>query len=117
MVRSTIITYDTGAVDTEHYVQVLQRHVMDDVVVSTLQESRVDIAVGHHTRFGQTGTECHGMTFRDTYVEDAFRQLFLHNTHRATRRHRRRDTYYLLVLLRQFQQGLTKNLLPQRRNP
>jgi hypothetical protein len=36
MVRRTIGTYKTGAVESEYYVQVLQRYVMCDVVEGTL---------------------------------------------------------------------------------
>ena len=73
MVGSTVVTDDTGAVDTEHYVQVLQRHVMHDIIVRTLQERGVDIAIRYHTCFGQTCTESHGMSFGNTDVEDAVR--------------------------------------------
>ena len=50
MVGGSIVTDDTCAVDTENDMQVLQRHVVDDIVVRALQEGGVDIAIGQHTR-------------------------------------------------------------------
>ena len=69
MVGSTVVTDDAGAVDTEHHMQFLQRHIVNDVIVRTLHERGVDIAIGQHTCFGETGTECDGMPFGDTDVE------------------------------------------------
>ena len=80
--------------------QVLERDIMHDVIVSALEESGVDIAVGQHTCLRQTGTESDGMSFSDTDIKDTVRQLFLHDTHRAPGRHSRGDTYNLVVLLR-----------------
>ena len=73
---------------------------MHDVIVGALEESGEDIAVGQHTCLRQTGTEGHSVPLGDTYVEHAVRQLFLHDTHRASGRHSWRDTYDLVVLLR-----------------
>ena len=71
MVRSAVVTDDTGAVDAKHHVQFLQRHIVNDVIVGTLHERGVDIAIGQHTCFGETGTKRDGMTFGDTDVEYA----------------------------------------------
>ena len=56
------------------------------------------------------------MSFGDADVIDAIGQFFLHDTHRATRRHGGRDTHDLLVASRQVQQRVTKHFLPKRRN-
>ena len=116
MMRSSVVAHDTCTVNTKYHMQVLQRYVMHDVIVRPLQESGVDITVRHHACLRQTGAERHRVSFGDTHIEHPFRQLFLHDTHAATRRHCRRDTHYLLVLLRQLQQGLAKHLLPKRLN-
>ena len=70
---------------------------MHDIIVGTLQERGIDIAVRHHACFGETGTEGHGMSFGDADIEDAIGDLFLHNTHRTAGRHGRRDADDLLV--------------------
>ena len=72
---------------------------MYDIIVGTLEESGVDIAVRQHTCFRQTGTEGDSMSFSDTDIKDTIRHLFLHDTHRAPGRHSRGDTYNLLVAL------------------
>ena len=110
--RRAVVADDTCAVDTEHHVQVLQCYVMDDIIVRPLQESGVDIAIRYHPCFREPRTERHSVTLGDADIEHAVRQLFLHDAHRAPAGHRRRDTDYLLVLLRQFQQRLAKHLLP-----
>ena len=110
--RGAIVTDDARAVDAQHDVQVLQRHVMHDIVIGPLEEGGVDIAVGQHAGFGETGAERHRMPFGDTHVIDAFRQLFLHDAHAASAGHRRSDAYYPLVRFRHLQQRLAEHLLP-----
>ena len=102
MVGSTVIAYDPGAVDAEDHMQVLQCYIMHDIVVRPLEEGRVDIAIGQHARFRQSGAESDGVPFGDTDVEDAVRQLFLHDAHGAPGGHSRGDADDLLVLFRQL---------------
>jgi hypothetical protein len=44
-VRGAVGAHQAGAVEREHHRQVLQRHVVDQLVVAALQEGGVD---GHH---------------------------------------------------------------------
>ena len=100
--RRAVVTYYSRTVDTQYHMQVLQRHIMNDVIVRPLQERRIDIAVRQHPRFRQTGAKSHGMSFGNSHIEHSVRQLFLHDTHATAARHRRRDTHNLLVPFRQI---------------
>ena len=71
MVGSAIVADDTCAVDTEHYVQVLERHVMDDIIVRPLQEGGVNVAIRNHPCFRQTCAESDRVSFGYTDIEDA----------------------------------------------
>ena len=64
-----------GPVDGEQHRQLLQRHIVDQLVVGTLQEARVD---GDHRLLvgdGETGGEGDRMLLGDGYVEVAIRIL------------------------------------------
>ena len=57
------------AVQTENNVQVLDRHVVDDLVVGALHETRVDVAERHLALGGHAGTEGDGVLFSNAHVK------------------------------------------------
>ena len=111
MVCSTILADKTATIQAEGHRQVLQRHVVDHVVVGTLHERGVDVADRVHASCGQTCREGHGMTLGNTHVEASFGHLLHHQIHRATRWHSWRDTYNFFILAGKLQQSLTKDIL------
>ena len=84
---------------------------MDDIVVSTLGKSTVDITERHQPLFGHTTAKGDGMAFGYTDVEGALRHLLHHDIHRTATGHSRGHADNLVVLTSQFQQGLTKHVL------
>ena len=67
--------HQTGPVDGEQYRQLLQRYIVDQLVVGTLQEARVD---GDHRLLvgdGETGGEGDCVLLGDGHVEVAIRIL------------------------------------------
>ena len=71
-----------GAIDGEQYVEVLQRHVVDQLVVGALQEAGVD---RHHRLAafaGHAGGQRHRVLFGDGHVEIACR-VFLAEAHQT----------------------------------
>ena len=101
--RSTIVAHDTSTVNAENDMQLRQRHIVDDIVVGTLQKTGVDIAVGNQSRFRHTCGERDGMSFGYADIEYAIGQFALHDIHATATRHSRCNTYYTLVLFCQLQ--------------
>ena len=64
-----------GSVNREPHRQILNRDVMHDLIVSTLQERRVDGAEGPKTLRGEAGREGHRVLLGDADIECALRKL------------------------------------------
>lgn len=56
-----VLADDAGAVDAESDREVLNRHVMDNFIKTSLQECGIDAAERADAVFGQSAGECHGM--------------------------------------------------------
>ena len=115
VVGRSVFAYQSGTVQTEYYRQIEQRHVVDDIIIGSLCKRTVDIAERLQSVFRHTGRESHGMSFCDTHVEHTVGHSLHHDIHRATGRHGRCHTHDLLVFLRQFEQGISENILELRR--
>ena len=70
--RAAVGTDQTSAVDGKAYGQILDRDIMDDLIVSALQEGRVNRTEWTHALRGEASREGHGMLFRDAHIERAF---------------------------------------------
>ena len=69
-----------------------------DKIEDNLLGGGVNVAIGDHACFRQTCAESDRVSFGYTDIEDAIRQLFLHDTHAAAAGHSGCDTNDLLVL-------------------
>ena len=92
----------------------LQCHIVDDIVVGALQEGGVNRHEWMFTRRSQSSGECNSMSFRDSYIECAFRISRKHLVHRRAAWHSRRDAGYLLMLAGKLHQCLAEYFLPFR---
>ena len=63
---------DTGTVDGEQYRQVLQCHVVHQLVVGALQEGGVNRHHGFYVATGQAGSKSNSMLLGNTDIEIAF---------------------------------------------
>ena len=54
MMGRTVFAYQTGTVPAEYDMKVQQGHVVNNVVVSTLRESTIDIAERYQSVFSHT---------------------------------------------------------------
>ena len=115
MMGRTIFSYQSGTVEAEHYRQVEECHVVDDIVVGTLCKRTVDVAERYQSILCHTTREGDCMSLGDTYIEGAVWHRLHHDVHRASGRHGWRHTYDLRVLLGKFQQGLSEDILKLRR--
>ena len=68
---------DQEAREREHHGEVLQRHVMHQLVVAALQEGRIDGDDGFQALAGESCRKCHGVLFGDADIEIAVGKLLL----------------------------------------
>ena len=75
LVRGAIAADEAGAIEREDHRQVLQRHVVDQLVVGALQERGVDSDHRLPALAGEAGRERDGMLFGDGDVEITLRKF------------------------------------------
>ncbi len=98
------------AVDGEHDGKVLQRDVVDQLVVRALEERRVDGDDGFHSVAREPRRERHRVLLGDADVEVA-RRIFLREAHEARAfAHRRRDRHEAVVARRHVAQPVAEDL-------
>ena len=107
----SVFAYQSGSVETEHYGQAQQCHVVDDIIIGTLCKRTVDITEGLQSVFRHSSGEGDSMSLGDTYVEGAVGHGFHHDIHRTAGRHRWGHSHDVRVLFRQFEEGLTEYFL------
>jgi len=66
-----VVAHKSAPVEAEDHMEILQAHVMDDLIVGPLQEGGVDGHYGDQPFHRQTGGEGDAVLFRDTDVEKA----------------------------------------------
>ena len=74
LVRRAVAAHEAAAVDRERHRQVLQRDVVDQLVVGALQERRVDRHHRARALAGHAGGERHRVLLGDRHVEVAIRE-------------------------------------------
>src|SRR3546814_1602518 len=72
--RRTVGANQTAAIDREHHREVLDRDVMNQLVVTALQEGRIDRADRLEAFARKAGGERHGMLFGDADIKVAIRK-------------------------------------------
>ncbi len=91
VVRRTVLADESGTVEAEDHVQVLQRDVHDHLVVGTLHERRVDRDDRQKTADRQAGRHADGVLLGDTDVVEAVRIRLGEAIQARAGRHGRRD--------------------------
>jgi len=98
-----------GTVDGKAHRQALDGHVVDHLVISALQEGRIDGAEGAHALAGKAGCKGDGMLLGDADVIDAIGEEFGELVEACARRHGGGDRDDALVVLRFLDQRFGKN--------
>ena len=111
MVCCAVFTHEAGAVDAECYGQPHQRHVVDHLVVGSLEERGIDGYKRTQPLLCQAAGESHRMLLGDAYVEHAARIRLLEDAHRGAGGHCGGDAYYFGVLLGQFDHRMAEHVL------
>jgi hypothetical protein len=82
VVRRAVGTDQPAAVDGEHHRQILQGDIVDQLVISALQEGRIDRHHRPHAVAGQPAGKSHRVLFGDADIEIALGK-FLGEAHHA----------------------------------
>ena len=93
VVSCSVFAHKSGSVDANYKMQLLNGHVVDNIIVSPLHKRRVDVAEWNHSLLGKSGGEGHGVPLGDADVESSSRKSFHHMGHGASGRHGRSDTH------------------------
>ena len=64
-----VFTHKPRAVDGEQYIEVLKRNVMNQLIICTLQEGRINSHDRLHLFTGHTRGQRHSVLFRNSNVE------------------------------------------------
>jgi hypothetical protein len=83
MVRSAIFANKAGTVKAKDNRKVLQRHIVYQLVIGTLQEGRIYIAVHHHPLGCHTGRKGYSMLFGNAHIKRTVRKSIHHKLHGA----------------------------------
>ncbi len=76
VVRGSVVAGEAGAVHAEGDIEILQRNVVNDHVISALHEGAVNRDEGLHALCGEAAGEKRGMFFGDADIEEAVRMPF-----------------------------------------
>src|SRR3546814_6322482 len=89
--RRTVGANQTAAIDREHHREVLDRDVMNQLVVTALQEGRIDRADRLEAFARKAGGERNGMLFGDADIKVAIRKTLREFDQPRALAHRRRS--------------------------
>ena len=103
-----VLADEAGAVDGEPHRKMLDRHVVHDLIVAALQESRVDRAERLEAFGGEACRERHRMLLGNADIEGAVGESLAEDIDAGAARHRRGDGDDLVVLLRFLDQALSE---------
>ena len=109
-VRLTVRPHETRPVDRKSYRQLLDRLVMHYLGGRPLQEGRVNRRKRLEALRRQTRAERHTVLLRDTHIEGPLRMRLLEQVQPRAVRHRRRNRYDPVVLVRFLDQAVRKYL-------
>ncbi|CAG9212845.1 hypothetical protein PSP6_310082 [Paraburkholderia tropica] len=108
--RRAVRADEARAVDREDHRQVLQRHVVDQLVVAALQEGRVDRDHRLEALGCETARERHRVLLGDADVEVTVREALLELDHARALAHGRRDADDAAVQLGRIAQPFAEHL-------
>ncbi len=107
---STVSTNKSCTVERKHHGQVLQRYVVDQLVVRTLQESGVNRHHRLHPLTGQARCQRDGVLLGNTHVVITLGKPFVELDHPRALAHGGRDAHETIVLRGHVAQPLAKHL-------
>ena len=107
--RRAVLSDEACAVEREDDVQVLQTDVVQDLVVGTLGERRIEREHGLPARRCKACGKRRRMLLSDAHVEEARRVLLAKSAQTRAVGHRRRDGDDICILFGSFHQSLAED--------
>src|SRR6266404_2357050 len=114
MVRRAVLGRKSSPIHAEYHGQILQSSVMNNAVVGSLQESRVNGANRVEAHRGHAASKQNRVLFRDPDVIITVGHGLFEKLEARSAWHCSRDTDDSVVLLTELHHGLPKNILPVR---
>ncbi len=108
--RCAVFANDARPIHSEGHRYIHQTRIVHHLVVSALQEGRVDRDDGPCARFGESGGHRHRVLFGDARVVEARREAIGEGVEPRARRHRRRDRVDAQVAFRELDQRRREGL-------
>src|SRR6267154_2929232 len=113
--RGSVTSGNATSIQTKLDVQVLNAHIVDQLIKGALQKGRVNRADRLQSFAGQPGRKSHAMLFSYADIERAFGKSFQRQRNSGAVGHGSGQSDDLLVLLHQLAQGFAKDLRVSRR--
>ncbi len=110
MMGRAIVADQPSAVHREDHRQVLKADVVDDLIVRSLKESRVDGHHGPHAGRRQAGGEGHRVLLAQAHVEAAAGETAFEALQACAIEHRGGDGDYAVIVLGDLGEGLAEDL-------
>ena len=105
--RCSVLSDQACMAAEEHHRQVLQCHIMNHLVIATLQESRINRKIWANAACSQPSSQRDRVLFRNAHVEEAFGIGFGKFTRSRAIPHRCGDYSHTIVLRAQTAKRLT----------
>ena len=106
----TIGPDQASTINGEAYGQVLDRYIMYDLIIATLQKGGIDRAKRLKAFAGKTGSESHRMLLSNADIECALRKYFAKKIKPGARWHGGGDCHYSVVVTGFLDQAGAENL-------
>ena len=110
VVRIAVVADDAGAIDAEHQMQPLQRRVMDEHIIRTLQEAGIDRRNGLEPLLGHAAGHRDCMPFCNTDIIEPVRVPLGKGRQARAGQHGRRDGDDRRIFIRQLRERFAKHV-------
>ena len=112
----TVFANQSGAVEAQNNREILNRYVVDDIIMRPLHKRRIDIAEWLQSVFCHPTGESNRMSFGDAYIKRTFGHFLHQYIHRTTARHGGSDTDNLRIGFGKLYQCISEYILEKRRH-
>jgi hypothetical protein len=106
--RLAIVANDAAAVNGEDYRQILDAHIVNDLIEGPLEEARVNDNEGNEPLSSQPGSEGDGMLLTNADIEDALGKFASSNSKASSVEHSSGNGHYSAIIPHQAKGSSTK---------
>jgi hypothetical protein len=109
LMRLAIVANDAAAVNGEDYRQILDAHIVNDLIKGPLEEGRVNGNEGNEPLSSQSGSEGDGMLLTNAGIEDTLGEFASSTSEASSVNHGSGDGHYPAILQHQAKGSSTKD--------